>query len=48
MARISYVEENETDNTIVKEIFERMRKKRGKVTNIAKALAHKPNILKTI
>ena len=48
MARISYVEENETDNPIVKEIFERMRERRGNVTNISKALAHKPNILKTI
>jgi len=48
MARVSYVEENETDNPIVKESFERMREKRGKVTNIYKALAHKPNILKTI
>lgn len=48
MARVKYVEENETDNVIIKEAFERMREKRGKVTNIYKALAHKPNILKTI
>ncbi len=48
MARVSYVEENKTDNPIVKEAFERMREKRGKVTNIYKALAHKPKILKTI
>jgi len=48
MARISYIDESKTDNPTVKEAFERMRKKRGKVTNIYKALAHKPAILSTI
>ena len=48
MARVRYIEEEAADNPIVKEAFERMREKRGKVTNIYKALAHKPNILKTI
>jgi uncharacterized peroxidase-related enzyme len=48
MARIRYVQENDTNNPDIKEAFERMREKRGKVTNIYKAMAHKPNILKTI
>jgi uncharacterized peroxidase-related enzyme len=48
MARVKYIEEESTDNPVVKESFERMRKKRGKVTNIYKALAHKPSILGTI
>lgn len=48
MARVKYIEEETTDNPVVKEAFERMRKKRGKVTNIYKALAHKPSILNTI
>ena len=48
MARVIYIEEDTTDNPEVKEAFERMRKKRGKVTNIYKSLAHKPPILKTI
>ncbi len=48
MARISYIEEETTDDPIVKQAFERMREKRGKVTNIYKALAHKPKILNTI
>lgn len=48
MARVNYIEENTTNNPVVKEAFERMRKKRGKVTNIYKALAHKPSILSTI
>lgn len=48
MARITYVEENTAENPDVKEAFERMISKRGKVTNIYKALAHQPSILKTI
>jgi len=48
MARVKYIEEETTDNPVIKEAFERMRKKRGKVTNIYKALAHKPTILNTI
>ena len=48
MARIRYIEEDSTDNPIIKEAYGRMIEKRGKVTNIYKALAHKPNILKTI
>lgn len=48
MARVQYIEESTTDNPVIKEAFERMRLKRGKVTNIYKALAHKPSILKTI
>lgn len=48
MARVKYIEEESTDNPVIKESFERMRKKRGKVTNIYKALAHKPSILGTI
>jgi uncharacterized peroxidase-related enzyme len=48
MARVTYIEEETTDNPVIKSAFERMREKRGKVTNIYKALAHKPNILQTI
>jgi uncharacterized peroxidase-related enzyme len=48
MARVKYVEQSDTDNPIIKEAYERMIKKRGKVTNIYKALAHKPSILSTI
>jgi len=48
MARVQYIEEETTDDPIIKEAFERMRKKRGKVTNIYKALAHKPGIINTI
>ena len=48
MARVKYIEEETTDNPVVKEAFGRMRQKRGKVTNIYKALAHKPSILNTI
>jgi uncharacterized peroxidase-related enzyme len=45
VARVTYIEETTTDNPIIRESFERMRAKRGKVTNIYKALAHKPAIL---
>ena len=48
MARVKYIEEGASDNPIVNEAYGRMIEKRGKVTNIYKALAHKPNILKTI
>lgn len=48
MARISYINEDAKSTQDVIEAFERMKKKRGKVTNIYKALAHKPEILKTI
>ena len=48
MAPIKYIEEGDTENPVIKEAYERMIKKRGKVTNIYKALAHKPSILSTI
>lgn len=48
MARVSYIDENQTSNPEIIEAFDRMIKKRGKLTNIYKALAHKPEILKTI
>ncbi|MEM4409530.1 MAG: carboxymuconolactone decarboxylase family protein, partial [Candidatus Caldarchaeum sp.] len=48
MARVSYIEESEATDPRIKEAYERMRQKRGKVTNIYKALAHKPSILSTI
>lgn len=48
MARVRYIEEGASDSPVVKEAFERMRQKRGKVTNIYKALAHKPSILAAI
>ncbi|HEY7536338.1 MAG TPA: carboxymuconolactone decarboxylase family protein [Thermodesulfobacteriota bacterium] len=48
MARIKYIEEDEAKDTRVKEAYERMRKKRGKVTHIYKALAYKPSIISTI
>ena len=48
MARVRYIEENTSDNPIIQEAYQRMIEKRGKVTNIYKALAHKPTILKTI
>jgi len=48
MARVRYIEEEEVKDPKVKEAYERMRKKRGKVTNIYKAFAHKPSILATI
>lgn len=45
MARVTYIEEGTTDDPTVQAAFERMIAKRGKVTNIYKALAHKPAIL---
>jgi uncharacterized peroxidase-related enzyme len=48
MARITYIEEDATENPVIQEAFERMRAKRGKVTNIYKAFAHKPEILATM
>lgn len=48
MARVKYVEEDEVKDPKVKEAYERMRVKRGKVTNIYKALAHMPSIVSTI
>jgi uncharacterized peroxidase-related enzyme len=48
MARVTYIEEDGTENPVVRDAFERMRTKRGKVTNIYKALAHKPDILATM
>jgi uncharacterized peroxidase-related enzyme len=45
MARVTYIEETTTEDPVIREAFERMRRKRGKVTNIYKALAHKPGIL---
>jgi uncharacterized peroxidase-related enzyme len=48
MARVLYIDEEATDDPVIREAFERMRKKRGKVTNIYKAFAHKPAILQTM
>ncbi|MCI0453759.1 MAG: carboxymuconolactone decarboxylase family protein [Candidatus Dadabacteria bacterium] len=48
MARIKYIEDNEVRDPRVEEAYERMRKKRGKVTHIYKALAYKPSVLSTI
>jgi uncharacterized peroxidase-related enzyme len=48
MARVSYIEEDTTDDPVIRGAFERMRSKRGKVTNIYKVMAHKPAILNTI
>ncbi|MEW6583035.1 MAG: carboxymuconolactone decarboxylase family protein [Actinomycetota bacterium] len=45
MARVRYIEAEATDDPVVREAFERMRRKRGKVTNIYRAMAHKPAIL---
>ena len=45
MARVTYIEEATTEDPAVRAAFERMVAKRGKVTNIYKALAHKPAIL---
>lgn len=45
MARVAYIEEETTGDPVVRESFERMRAKRGKVTHIYKALAHRPEIL---
>jgi hypothetical protein len=42
MAPIKYIEEDEVKDPKVKEAYERMAKKRGKVTNIYKALAYNP------
>jgi uncharacterized peroxidase-related enzyme len=47
MARVAYVDEA-TAAESVGIAFERMREKRGKVTNIYRALAHKPAMLTTI
>lgn len=48
MARVAYIDESKTTNPDILEAFNRMIQKRGKLTNIYKALAHKPDILKTI
>lgn len=48
MARVKYVEETDAIDPQVQESFERMRKKRGKVTNIYKVLAHVPSLISTI
>lgn len=45
MARISLIEDREAVEPTVRDAFERMRVKRGKVTNIYRALAHRPAIL---
>ncbi|MEZ5079220.1 MAG: peroxidase-related enzyme [Thermoleophilia bacterium] len=47
MARVEYVDEA-SSGEVVQTAFERMRAKRGKVTNIYRALAHKPTMLSTI
>jgi uncharacterized peroxidase-related enzyme len=48
MARVTYIEEDSTENPLIRDAFERMRVKRGKVTHIYKAFAHKPEILATM
>ncbi|MFN8111392.1 MAG: carboxymuconolactone decarboxylase family protein [Thermoleophilia bacterium] len=48
MARIAFIEEQDATDPTVQTAFERMRAKRGKVTNIYKALAHSPAILATM
>jgi uncharacterized peroxidase-related enzyme len=48
MARIKYIEDDEVKDSKVNEAYERMRKKRGRVTHIYKALAYKPSIISTI
>lgn len=45
MARISLIDDPADDELAVREAFERMRAKRGKVTNIYRAMAHRPSIL---
>lgn len=45
MARIGLIEEQDAVDPTVRAAFDRMRVKRGKVTNIYKALAHSPAIL---
>jgi len=47
MARVAYVSEDSTDPQVAT-AFERMRAKRGAVTNIYRALAHKPAIVAAI
>lgn len=47
MARVAYVDETASPES-VRTAFERMRAKRGKVTNIYRALAHKPAMLESI
>ena len=47
MARVAYVDEDAADG-LVSAAFERMRAKRGTVTNIYRSLAHKPVILDAI
>lgn len=47
MARVGYVDESTTVES-VRVAFDRMREKRGKVTNIYRALAHKPAMVTTI
>jgi len=48
MARIKYIEDDEVKDPKVKEAYDRMIKKRGKVTHIYKALAYKPSIISSI
>lgn len=48
MARVAYIEEEAATDPAVRDAFERMRAKRGRVTNIYKALAHKPAMVATI
>lgn len=48
MARIEYIEEERASDPRVKEAFQRMIAKRGKVTNIYKTVAYKPKVLSTI
>ncbi|MDQ0287301.1 putative peroxidase-related enzyme [Desulfofundulus luciae] len=48
MARLKYIEEEEAKDPRIKEAYQRMIAKRGKVTNIYKIMAYKPEILRTI
>lgn len=48
MARISFIDEQDAVDATVRDAFERMLAKRGRVTNIYRALAHRPSILATI
>lgn len=45
MARVTYIEAEATEDPVIRDAFARMIAKRGKVTNIYKALAHTPAIL---
>lgn len=48
MARLEYIGEDRASDPRVKEAYQRMIAKRGKVTNIYKIMAYKPKVLSTI